>query len=187
MHCGMHSALSRAKSKWIAWICGMQSLCMPKTQTNFPMCVPWVHDRYSASDFPGEYKVSKILGHRKGPSGSMQLLVRWQGKDNSKDPPVPWEDSYEPVAGVSDDLVRDYMARITAIESKSAQGDVKPLFHLCRASLCAVVAADKTRCEPLSHDIPIDALSLEWLAVAFLEMLSARYRPTACLYRRVRS
>ena len=132
--------------------------------------------RYDASEYPDEYKVEKLLGHRKASRGSgNEYLVRWSGKNTSTHPPTPWDDSYEPEIGIADDLIAAYFARVDAIESKFVRADVKPLFRLARRALANAVCVDKTRAEPVEHDIPIDALALEPLARAFLEMCAARF------------
>lgn len=132
--------------------------------------------RYSASEYPDEYKVLKLLGHRKAArGGSFEFLVRWAGKDTSQDPPVPWADSYEPESGVADDLIEAYFTRVAAIESQFVRVDVKPLFHLARRTLANAVCMDKSRAEPIEHNVAVDALALEPLARAFLDMAAARF------------
>ena len=120
--------------------------------------------------------MEKLLGHRKAGGGNgNEFLVRWAGKDAATDPPTPWSDSYEPESGVADDLIDTYFARVDAVESKWVSADIKPLFHLARRALANAVCLDKTRAEPIEHDVAVDALALEPLARAFLDMCAARF------------
>ena len=129
--------------------------------------------RYDHSDYPEEYPVKDLRGHRKAKGGGIELLVRWHGKN--KETNKPWDDSFEPEVGVADDLIDEYFARVRSVESKVVpRVDVRPLFHLARRSLAHAVCLDITRAEPMEHDVPIDALSLEALAIPFLEMVAAR-------------
>ena len=53
--------------------------------------------RYDAAEYPAEYKVEKLLGHRKAGRGNgNEYLVRWSGKDMATAPPTPWPCSPPP-------------------------------------------------------------------------------------------
>ena len=118
--------------------------------------------RYDPDDYPDDYPVKDIRGHRKAKGGGIELLVRWHGKNPETN--KPWDDSFEPEAGVADDLIDEYFARVRSVESKVvSRVDVRPLFHLARRSLAHAVCLDITRAEPMEHDVPLDALSLEAL------------------------
>jgi len=45
--------------------------------------------KIDASEYPNDYKVEKLLGHRKtGRGNGNEYLVRWAGKDTATDPPM---------------------------------------------------------------------------------------------------
>ena len=62
---------------------------IPKCDTSPPLDRPWVHS-YDAKEWPGEYKVEKILGHRKKKGGGLELLIRWKPIDGQT-----FDDSWE--------------------------------------------------------------------------------------------
>ena len=102
--------------------------------------------------------MEKIIGHRKKPSGVTELLVRWKGS---------YADSYEPSANVTEPARREYWDSLK-VPSKSVSAKVGPLYEYAQQTLKTAITVDKTRQEPTEHDTPLEALSEETLALAFL-------------------
>lgn len=126
--------------------------------------------RYDPAWAGNEYRVTKLLGHRKSSKKGIEYLVRWWGCDENK---KQWDDTWEPEENVGDGNIEEYEAKLNLVESKKISVDVKPALQAVRKTIAQTLAIDKTRLEPLQHDIALDMLALEPLAMSILEMVAA--------------
>ena len=78
--------------------------------------------RYSHTEYPDEYPVLKLLGHRRCKGGKTEYLVRWGGRRPAAQGGGAWPDSWE--GDVSSDLIDAYFALYTAVMSKKVKLDV---------------------------------------------------------------
>mmetsp|Transcript_15881 Transcript_15881/g.23900 ORF Transcript_15881/g.23900 Transcript_15881/m.23900 type:complete len:302 (-) Transcript_15881:168-1073(-) len=115
------------------------------------------------------FDVEKLVAHRWTPNG-FEFLVKWSGCDRHK---RPWEDSWESVFDVGEPLLDAYFKRLELREAKIVQNvDISPLLNQAREKVAVVTAAARTKCRPRVHEIALEALTLQPLAMAFLEMVS---------------
>ena len=76
----------------------------------------------TTAEYPEEYKVNKLIGHRKV-GRVAEFLVRWCDIKGEK-----FDDSWEAA-------IREYKARLSGIESKVVQVDVRPHFQSARRTV----------------------------------------------------
>ena len=113
----------------------------------------------------GFYRVRAIQAH-KWSSNGWELKIDWE--PNGK---TTYEPSWEPVADVSADLVDDYFDKLEFAESMPVATDLRPLIKLTRRRVAQQVAVVKTQCRPRQHELPIDGLQLQDLALKFLDVI----------------
>ena len=107
---------------------------------------------------------------RRWRDGGFEYLVQWAPKDNGD----PWDDTWEPENFISKALLDAYKSKLAL--SKMVTVDVAPLVHLVRKKVAHAVATAKTQCRPREHDMPLECLALQVIALAFLELVRS---PTA--------
>ena len=74
-----------------------------KSDASFSPVRPWVHPGMTTAEYPEEYKVNKLIGHRKV-GRVAEFLVRWCAIKGEK-----FDDSWEAA-------IREYKARLSGIE-----------------------------------------------------------------------
>ena len=107
---------------------------------------------------------------RRWGDGGFEYLVEWAPMDNGD----PWDDTWEPENFISKALLDAYKSKLAL--SKMVTVDVAPLVHLVRKKVAHAVATAKTQCRPREHDMPLECLALQVIALAFLELVRS---PTA--------
>lgn len=113
----------------------------------------------------GVYRVRKILKHKWGRVG-WELMIDWEpiGK-------VVYEPTWEPARDVSEDLLEDYFGQLEMVDSIPVSTDLRPLVKMIRRRVSQQVAVAKTQCRPRQHQLPVEGLQLQELALAFLEVI----------------
>ena len=107
---------------------------------------------------------------RRWRDGGFEYLVQWAPKDNGN----PWDDTWEPENFITKALLDAYKSTLAL--SKMVTVDVAPLLHFVRQKVAHAVATAKTQCRPREHDMPLECLALQVIALAFLELVRS---PTA--------
>ena len=88
----------------------------------------------------------------------------WEPKSNGD----PWDDSWEPENYITEELKESFKSTLAL--SKQVRVDVAPLLTFVRQKVAHAVAFEKTQCRPREHFLPLECLSLQEIAVAFLEL-----------------
>jgi len=123
--------------------------------------------------WPNSYAVDKLVAHRWTQNG-FEFKVKWSGTKRNG---MPWEDSWENVKDVGEPLVNSYFSRIEQCEVKIVENvNISPLVNQAREKVAHATACARTKCRPRVHQLPLEALSLQPLAMAFLEVVR---RPAA--------
>ncbi|KAL1520853.1 hypothetical protein AB1Y20_022414 [Prymnesium parvum] len=116
------------------------------------------------------WSVDKLIAHRWTPDG-FEFKVKWNGCQRNGE---PWEATWERVFDVGAPLVDSYFARLELLEAKVVPNvDISPLLQQAREKVAHTVAAARTKCRPRVHEINLEALTLQPLALAFLDMVRA--------------
>ena len=111
--------------------------------------------------------MEKILGHEWTFDG-FRFLLQWAGvARNGK----PYGDSWEGINNVGAPLVDEYFQDIEKTEKKIVSVDVSPLVNQAREKVKTVLTTAKTQCRPRVHEVPLEALTLKELALAFLDVV----------------
>jgi len=113
-----------------------------------------------------------IVGQRRANQrGGNEYLVAWEGSDEEGH---PWPDSWEPAINCTQGLIDSYHSMLSSrLERKVTEVtvDISPLLQKVRASMARAVCAAQEASFGEMHEVPIEALCLEPLAMAFLEMI----------------
>jgi len=113
-----------------------------------------------------------IVGQRRANQrGGNEYLVAWEGSDEEGH---PWPDSWEPAINCTQGLIDSYHSMLSSrLERKVTEVtvDISPLLQKVRASMARAVCAAQEATFGEMHEVPIEALCLEPLAMAFLEMI----------------
>ena len=107
--------------------------------------------------------MEKLLAHR-WTSAGFEFQVRWAGERRKG---VGWDDSWEPVSDISDDLVDAYFSKIELCEKKQVTIDVSPLLENAREKVARAVKEGKVKCRPRVHEVDLE-LPLKEMGLAFL-------------------
>ena len=101
---------------------------------------------------------------RRWRDGIFEYLVVWEPKSNGD----PWDDTWEPENYITEELKESFKSTLAL--SKQVRVDVAPLLTFVRQKVAHAVAFAKTQCRPREHCLPLECLSLQEIAVAFLEL-----------------
>lgn len=115
-----------------------------------------------------EFPIKRIINHKRT-SKQLEYLVEWEGKDSDG---KPWPDWWVPASWVDDASIAAYDRKLLGIETKMVTVDVSPLVYLARKSVAHAVMLAKTKMRPRLHRLQLDALTLQPLAEAVLQMLT---------------